>query len=67
MLENISDVLIAHAHLAHDSPGFADGAHHAMLDAIVDHLDVVSRASLAHDAHTRPLVLVFCRDALQKR
>jgi hypothetical protein len=67
MLQNTANFFIAHAHATHDAPGFANSAHHAVLNAVVYHLDIMSGASLSNNAYARFAVLVFCGDLLQQR
>ena len=66
LLQNVTNILIAEAHLSHDTPGFADSAHHAVLDAIVYHLDVVTCATPPDDAHARFTLFIFCCDFLKE-
>jgi hypothetical protein len=66
LLQNVANFLVAEAHLSHDAPGFADSTHHAVLDAIVYHLDVVTCAAPPNDAHAWLALLIFCCDLLKK-
>ena len=66
--EHLVHLVGGHAQpLFHEVIGFADQLHVAILDAVVDHLDVMARAVLAHPVATRFAVLDLRRHRLEDR
>jgi hypothetical protein len=66
LLEHITDLFVVETELAHETPGFADGAHHAVFDTVVHHLNIVTCTAPSDDTHTRLAFLIFGCDLLEK-
>ena len=67
-LKLVADLVIVHSEtFEHDAPCLGDSTHHAMFDAVVNHLDVVTGTASACTAYARLAVRSLCGDLLQKR
>ena len=55
----ITNFLIFHSHCTHNTPSLTNRTHHPMLNAIVDHLNIMTSASSSHHTHTRLALLIL--------
>lgn len=66
-IEDVCDLIAAHTHTSmHDAPGFAQGTHYTVLDAIVYHLDVVTSTTWTDLCHTWVSMLVLGCDLFEE-